>query len=125
MTLFTRCMVFLLVLPLASALAATAPVAQGTPVPAAEQRTATVGLTVYPNPSRGQITVQLSQRVAGDYKLRLSNIIGQEVRTIALKPELYSTGLQVDLTDLRTGMYFYSLVVDGKVVSTKRLVLQN
>ncbi|GAB3297789.1 hypothetical protein GCM10027511_12790 [Hymenobacter humi] len=116
----------MLVLPLASALAATAPVAQGPPAPAAaEQRAATVGLTVYPNPSRGQITVQLSQRAAGDYKLRLSNIIGQEVRTIALKPESSSAGLQVDLSDLRTGMYFYSLVVDGKVVSTKRLVLQN
>ena len=125
MTLFTRCMVFLLVLPLASALGATAPVAQETPPPAAEQRVATAGLTVYPNPSRGQITVQLSQRASGDYKLRLSNIIGQEVRTIALKPELSGAGLQVDLSDLRTGMYFYSLVVDGKVVSTKRLVLQN
>ena len=80
---------------------------------------------VYPNPSRGQITVQLNQKPGTDYKLRLSNIIGQEIRTIALRPELTPAGLPLDLSDLHAGMYFYSLLVDGKVVSTKRLVLQN
>ena len=83
-------------------------------------------LNVYPNPSRGQVTVQLNQKAsAGNYQLRLSNIIGQEVRTVALKPELTATGLALDLSDLRTGVYFYSLLVDGKIASTKRLVLQN
>ncbi|WP_210516890.1 T9SS type A sorting domain-containing protein [Hymenobacter terricola] len=85
----------------------------------------TATLNVYPNPSHGQVTVQLSQKAGQSYVLRLSNIIGQEVRTIALRPELTSAGLPLDLGDLRTGVYFYSLLVDGKVVSTKRLVLQN
>ena len=34
-------------------------------------------------------------------------------------------GLPLDLSDLHTGVYFFSLLVDGKVMSTKRLVLQN
>ena len=66
-----------------------------------------------------------NQKAGADYKLRLSNIIGQEIRTIALKPELTAAGLPVDLSDLHTGVYFYSLLVDGRVVTTKRLVLQN
>ncbi|MFC6221832.1 T9SS type A sorting domain-containing protein [Hymenobacter artigasi] len=82
-------------------------------------------LSVYPNPSRGQVTVQLSQKAGQSYQLRLSNIIGQEVRTVALKPELTASGMALDLSELRTGVYFYSLLVDGKVASTKRLVLQN
>lgn len=82
-------------------------------------------LSVYPNPSRGQVTVQLNQKAGQSYQLRLSNIIGQEVRTVALKPELTANGLALDLSELRTGVYFYSLLVDGKVASTKRLVLQN
>ena len=82
-------------------------------------------LNVYPNPSRGQVTVQLNQKAGADYKLRLSNIIGQEIRIVALKPELTTTGLLLDLSDLRTGVYFYSLLVDGRVTTTKRLVLQN
>ena len=84
-----------------------------------------VSLSVYPNPSRGLVTVKLDQKPGADYKLRLSNIIGQEVRTVALKPDLTAAGLALDLSDLHAGMYVYSLLVDGKVVSTKRLVLQN
>ena len=82
-------------------------------------------LNVFPNPSRGQVTVELNQKAGADYKLRLSNIIGQEIRTVALKPELTVAGLPLDLSDLRTGVYFYSLLVDGRVVTTRRLVLQN
>ena len=84
-----------------------------------------IALSVYPNPSRGQITVKLDQKAGQSYQLRLSNIIGQEIRTVALRPELTPTGLPLDLSDLHAGMYFYSLLVDGKVMSTKRLVLQN
>lgn len=85
----------------------------------------TATLNLFPNPSRGLVTVQLNQKPGADYKLRLSNIIGQEIRTIALKPELTTAGLPVDLSDLHAGMYFYSLLVNGKVTTTKRLVLQN
>ena len=97
-------------------------VVQNGPTATADARPS-VSLNLYPNPSKGLVTLQLNQKTGQDCKLRLSNIIGQEVRTVALKPELSETGL--DLRDLPTGMYFYSLVVDGKVVSTKRLVLQN
>jgi len=93
--------------------------------PTLDARAAGIEASVYPNPSRGQVTVQVAQKAGADYKLRLSNIIGQEIRTIALKPELTAAGLPIDLSDLRTGVYFYSLLVDGRVVSTKRLVLQN
>ena len=90
-----------------------------------DARAAGIELSVYPNPSHGQITVKLEQKAGQAYKLRVSNIIGQEVRTVALKPELTANGLPLDLSDLRAGIYLYSLLVDGKVVSTKRLVLQN
>ncbi|MDQ2794411.1 MAG: T9SS type A sorting domain-containing protein [Bacteroidota bacterium] len=97
----------------------------GTTTATLDARAAGVELSVYPNPARGQVTVKLEQKAGADYKLRLSNIIGQEVRTIALKPELTAAGLPLDLSDLHSGVYFYSLLVDGKVASTKRLVLQN
>ncbi|GAA4042908.1 hypothetical protein GCM10022409_31060 [Hymenobacter glaciei] len=97
----------------------------GTATATLDARAAGVELNVYPNPSRGQVTVQLNQKAGADYKLRLSNIIGQEVRTVALRPELTATGLPLDLGDLHAGVYFYSLLVDGRVTTTKRLVLQN
>ncbi len=84
-----------------------------------------LALSLYPNPSRGFVTVQLRQPAGPAYQLRLRNVIGQEIRAVALRPDLGFPGLALNLTDLPGGLYFYSLVVDGKVASTKRLVLQN
>lgn len=96
---------------------------ENAPVRLTEQ--ATPVLSVYPNPSRGLVTVAVTPKAADNYKLRLSNIIGREVRLIALRPDLEADGLQVNLSDLPTGVYFYSLLVNDKVISTKRLILQN
>ncbi|WP_167856938.1 T9SS type A sorting domain-containing protein [Hymenobacter aquaticus] len=82
-------------------------------------------LSVYPNPSKGLVMVTLEQKPAENYKLRFSNIIGREVRIITLRPELSQEGTAVNLSDLPAGVYFYSLLINDKVVSTKRLVLQN
>ena len=83
-------------------------------------------LTLFPNPSKGGLlTVVLTERASADYKLRLRNIIGQEVRTVVLRPELMrAAGLRLDWSDLPAGLYFYTLLVDNKAVLTKRLTLQ-
>jgi plastocyanin len=99
-----------------------------TATPVEEVRPAAATLSVYPNPSKGTVTVSLpqaTQKAGLDYKLRLSNIIGREVRTVALKPELLTDGMTLNLSDLPAGIYFYSLLAGDKVVTTKRLVLQN
>lgn len=93
-----------------------APLATAAPVAAS-------ALNIYPNPSRGLVNITLTERTKADYKLRLRNVIGQEVRTVALHPEL-SNSLTLDLSDLPAGLYLYSLLVDNKAVLTKRLTLQ-
>ncbi|QJX45980.1 T9SS type A sorting domain-containing protein [Hymenobacter taeanensis] len=94
-------------------------------VPSSAARGLAPTLSVYPNPARGLVTVSLGQKFTADYKLRLNNIIGREVRTVSLRPEAADGGMALNLSDLPPGMYFYSLVLDNKVMSTKRLVLQN
>ena len=84
----------------------------------------TPSLSVFPNPTRGQVTVQMTGQPGQEYKFRLANVLGREVRLLPLRPELATTGFAVDLTGLPTGLYFYSLLVNDKVVSTKRLTLQ-
>ena len=83
-------------------------------------------LNLFPNPSKGGLlTVALNERPSADYKLRLRNIIGQEVRTVVLRPELMrGAALRLDWSDLPAGLYFYTLLVDNKAVLTKRLTLQ-
>jgi len=109
------------VAPKASQLAHTAQEVRATAA------TATPTLSIYPNPARGIVTVSVSQRIGlgQDYKLRLSNIIGREVRTTLLHPEDSVNSIAMNLSDLPAGMYFYSLLINDKIVSTKRLVLQN
>ena len=120
----TLLLLFTLLQSMAAPLSKPGHARQVTVQPARLVQEATPTLSVYPNPSRGQLTVQVTGLLGQDYKLRLANILGREVRLLALRPEQASTGLAVDLTGLPAGLYFYSLLVNDKVVSTKRLTLQ-
>lgn len=80
--------------------------------------------TLFPNPSRGQLTVQITGQKGQDYKLRLTNVLGRELRLQAVRPDQAADGVALDLSGLPAGLYFYSLLIDDKVVSTKRLTLQ-
>jgi len=88
-------------------------------------RSLTSTLSLYPNPARGMVMVSITQKAGQEYKLRLSNILGREVRTVSLQSFPGEISMPVNLSDLPAGMYFYSLLMNEKVVSTKRLVLQN
>jgi hypothetical protein len=81
-------------------------------------------ITVFPNPTRGQLTVQAAGLTGQAYKFRLANVLGREVRLLSFRPEQASEALAVDLNGLPAGLYFYSLLINDKIVSTKRLTLQ-
>ena len=80
-------------------------------------------LSVFPNPARGLLMVQLVAQHGPDYKLRLSNVLGREVRLLPLPLATAATGLPLDVTGLPAGLYFCSLLVNDKAVSTNRLTL--
>jgi len=90
-----------------------------------DAKAASATLSIYPNPSKGMVVVTVNQKTGTDYKLRLSNILGREIRSFSLRPEAANVEMPLNLSDLPAGMYFYSLVLHDKVVSTKRFVLQN
>ncbi|GAB2960813.1 hypothetical protein GCM10027048_30890 [Hymenobacter coalescens] len=84
-------------------------------------------LSVYPNPVRGgRATVALGDTKAGQaYRLRVTNIIGREVQTLTLRPEAFTSGQALDLSGLPSGLYFCSLVSNDKILTTKRVTVQN
>ena len=84
-------------------------------------------LSVFPNPTKGMVKISLTNGGTEVYKIRISNTIGKVVRTIepADIAAAGNSGVEVDLTNLPPGIYFYSLMVNEKMVETKRLVLQN
>lgn len=95
-----------------------------TPLATAASQPAGPALSFYPNPARGQIMVQLSAAAGLSYKVRLSNVLGREVRLLALAPAgAGPDGVPLDLGGLPAGLYFCSLLVNDKAVSTSRLTL--
>lgn len=83
----------------------------------------------YPNPFNPTTTINFSLPVEGQVKLTIYNLLGQEVRTLvssAMEPGTYKSiwnsrdnfGRRVT-----SGIYFYRLVVDNKVITTHKMVL--
>lgn len=98
----------------------SAPMALGSPT----GQSPALGLNVYPNPAHGQTNVLINGPGGADYKLRLNNVLGSEVRRLLVRPDNQSTsGFTLDLSDLPPGLYFCSLLVNDKALLTKRLTV--
>jgi len=76
----------------------------------------------YPNPFNSRTTIQFSVPQAGDARIRLMNVLGQEVATIF--SGRVSAGTQrvaFNASDLPSGLYFYRLEVGGQAIGTRRM----
>ena len=81
-------------------------------------------LTAYPNPATSSVTVayDLSDIHSGNTRLVITNLVGSK---LAVRNLSGSTGkVSIDLSSLDSGIYFYSVEADGKIVSTKKLIVK-
>ena len=81
-------------------------------------------LGTFPNPARAQTTVQFA--VPGQQKvaLKLYDVMGREVRTLARGPQEGRTEMQVGLSDLSSGIYFLRLQAGGTTKTQKMTVVR-
>lgn len=91
--------------------------------PGNDVKTSLPSINAYPNPSRGYTSLALNLPGNDSYKIRISNTIGKVLTVHEVAPA-EKANIDLDLTSLPSGVYFYSLLVNGKTVETKRLVLQ-
>ncbi|MES2394480.1 MAG: T9SS type A sorting domain-containing protein [Bacteroidota bacterium] len=70
----------------------------------------------YPNPFKDKLTV----KYAGIESIDVFNVIGEKVQTIEL--EATNSKLEIDFSNLPSGMYFYRTYKEGAIVETKRIV---
>jgi hypothetical protein len=54
-------------------------------------------------------------------EIRLISPLGKTLKSYPLA--VNSTSLDIDCTDFTNGIYFYSLIVNGRMVSTKKLLI--
>lgn len=91
----------------------------------AKQNITSTSLEAYPNPAKNSATINYS--IASSYRsgsIIVRNMIGSVVKTISINGG--STGKQsISTYDLPNGVYFYSIVGDGKTLSTKKLIVKH
>ena len=79
-------------------------------------------LLTYPNPTYGDVTFQLMNLPHDKYKVLVYNIIGKQLWSSDIN--FLEGKLHADLSHLRKGTYFYSIVNGkGQKVTTRRLMI--
>ena len=73
-------------------------------------------LKVYPNPFTSKVTINHN----GADKIEVCSLLGETVASVSVSSSEKSTVL--DLSDLRKGVYFYIIKLDGKVLETRKIV---
>jgi hypothetical protein len=69
-------------------------------------------IRMYPNPASTQLTIDAQQRIE---KVSITNILGQEVISMSTNSQL----VNLDISNLQSGIYVVKTVIDGNVSSTK------
>lgn len=78
----------------------------------------------YPNPFNPSTNIRFDLPKAADVKMEVFNTIGAKVADIV--NERRSAGsytVRFDASHLASGMYFYRLIADGKVIATQKMLL--
>lgn len=90
-----------------------------------KQNITSTSLEAYPNPAKNSATINYS--IPSNYRtgnLVVRNMIGSVVKTISINGG--STGKQsISTYDLPNGVYFYSIIGDGKTIATKKLIVKH
>lgn len=84
-----------------------------------------LSLEVYPNPANTSATI--SYNLPSNYnsgKIVIRDMIGKEVKTIAINGGSNSK-TTISTYDMPNGVYFYSIIGDGKPLSTKKLIVKH
>jgi hypothetical protein len=88
-----------------------------------EGSTAITNLDVYPNPSRDVFNITFTSEYVQDLKVRVLNVIGEELIVDDLQQFVGEYTKQISLEDNAKGIYFLEITTNNGVVS-KKLILQ-
>ena len=84
-----------------------------------DEATEDISYTVYPNPVNDVLNITIEQ-TAVNTSISIINIVGKEVAQMPL----VNGNNQLDVSTLSSGVYFYSLKTNNKVVETKKLIVR-
>ncbi len=80
------------------------------------------GVAIYPNPSNGEINIDMALSTASNIKIELSNIMGQIVKSETLS-DVKEIKTSFDWSDLKSGVYSVNLI-SNKSNRVQKIVIQ-
>ena len=80
-------------------------------------------LDIYPNPSRDIFNVSFTSETIQDLRVRIMNVIGEELINENLEQFIGEYTKQINLTDNAKGIYFLEIEMDDGMIN-KKLILQ-
>ena len=80
-------------------------------------------LTIYPNPSRDIFNISFISEEKQNLKVRLVNVIGEQLVSEDLKQFIGEYTKEIDLTNKAKGIYFLEIETEDGVIN-KKLILQ-
>lgn len=80
-----------------------------------------ISSTLSPNPAKDKTTLKFQQSGRDSYRMEVYDLIGNQVKTVE---NIQNGSVEIDLSDLEAGMYFYFLIRGSDRVSTGRLVIR-
>lgn len=78
-------------------------------------------LNVYPNPASSMVYFKVDGNNHKDVKIQLTDALGKTVKTLEV-PENNGV-IKLNVADLNAGVYFYTLQINRKAISTRRLMV--
>jgi hypothetical protein len=91
-------------------------------IPSAVNNFAAIPHRLFPNPTSGSATLQVSPLTSGSYELTVTGLNGQTLRTERLQLTAANTQLAVPVEGLTTGIYVVSLTGANSRLVTRLLV---
>jgi len=75
-----------------------------------------------PNPASGFTTINFNLAIQGEYIFKVTNILGQQVYSEVKKKAAGNHSIELDLSNLLNGIYYYSIDFERQRITKKMVV---
>jgi hypothetical protein len=77
----------------------------------------------YPNPLNGNTTIHYQLKEQGEGYISVFNNVGESIRKISFSKAAGLHNIKLDMSNQPVGIYYYSMVINGKQIDTKKMVV--